>query len=252
MALTPACCRRLNPVSHIDKVRSSTLLFLIPYAPFQDRGAKFQRQHFMSCLLECRAKAELNASGYSTSQPVPLLHEEDLMSFLFHERFRRGKSKNVGWDDEAIEMSSSSWGYSSVNIPVLCKLMNTLQPGAIPKINTSGGQFKMMENLTNFLKAAENYGVPRLDLFQTVDLFEKKDLCTVTNMLFALGGATYKHPEWTGARLGPKPADQNVREFSEETLAEGKKVIGLQAGTNKGASQSGQNFGNTRHIIIGK
>ena len=67
--------------------------------------------------------------------------------------------------------------------------MNTLQPGAIPKINTTGGQFKMMENITNFLSAAEKYGVAEIDLFQTVDLFEKKDISTVTNMLFQLGGA---------------------------------------------------------------
>lgn len=30
---------------------------------------------------------------------------------------------------------------------VLCQLMNKLAPGSVPKINTSGGQFKMMENI---------------------------------------------------------------------------------------------------------
>lgn len=30
---------------------------------------------------------------------------------------------------------------------VLCQLINKLSPGAVPKINTSGGQFKMMENI---------------------------------------------------------------------------------------------------------
>jgi hypothetical protein len=30
---------------------------------------------------------------------------------------------------------------------VLCKVMNKLKPGSIPKINTTGGQFKMMENI---------------------------------------------------------------------------------------------------------
>lgn len=30
---------------------------------------------------------------------------------------------------------------------VLCELLNTIQPGSIPKINTSGGDFKMMENI---------------------------------------------------------------------------------------------------------
>lgn len=30
---------------------------------------------------------------------------------------------------------------------VLCHLMNKLSPGSVPKINTTGGQFKMMENI---------------------------------------------------------------------------------------------------------
>jgi hypothetical protein len=30
---------------------------------------------------------------------------------------------------------------------VLCKLMNKISPGSIGKINTTGGQFKMMENI---------------------------------------------------------------------------------------------------------
>lgn len=30
---------------------------------------------------------------------------------------------------------------------VLCQVMNKLKPGSIPKINTSGGQFKLMENI---------------------------------------------------------------------------------------------------------
>jgi transgelin len=30
---------------------------------------------------------------------------------------------------------------------VLCRLMNKIQPNSIAKINSSGGQFKMMENI---------------------------------------------------------------------------------------------------------
>lgn len=33
---------------------------------------------------------------------------------------------------------------------VLCKVMNKLKPGAIPKINDQGGQFKMMENINKY------------------------------------------------------------------------------------------------------
>ena len=31
---------------------------------------------------------------------------------------------------------------------ILCKLMNRLAPGIIPKINSSGGDYKMMDNLS--------------------------------------------------------------------------------------------------------
>ena len=51
-----------------------------------------------------------------------------------------------------------------------------------------------------------------------------------------------------GPVIGPKESTQNKRQFSEEQLQEGKKVIGLQMGTNKGASQAGMNFGQARHI----
>jgi len=136
---------------------------------------------------------------------------------------------------------------------VLCKVMNKLKPGIITKINPGGsGQFKMMENINNFQKALEEYGVPRIDLFQTVDLYEKKDMGAVTACIFALGRTTYRHPEFKGPWLGPKPSEENKREFDEETIAQGKAVIGLQAGSNKGATQAGTNAGAARRIILGK
>lgn len=55
-----------------------------------------------------------------------------------------------------------------------------------------------------------------------------------------------------GPYLGPKPSDENKREFSQETLRAGESIIGLQAGQNKGASQAGQNMGAGRKIILGK
>jgi hypothetical protein len=135
---------------------------------------------------------------------------------------------------------------------VLCRLMNKLQPGSIKKINTSGAQFKFMENINNFQKALMAYGLHEIDVFQTTDLFEKKDIPMVTKTMYALGRTTYKHPEWKGPNLGPKPSEENKREFDEETLKAGQAIIGLQAGTNKGASQAGQSFGAGRHIILGK
>jgi transgelin len=70
---------------------------------------------------------------------------------------------------------------------ILCKLMNKLKPGSVPKINTSGATFKMMENINLFQKALKAYGVADLDVFQTVDLWEQKDISQVTTTLFSLG-----------------------------------------------------------------
>jgi hypothetical protein len=38
-----------------------------------------------------------------------------------------------------------------------------------------------------FQQALKNYGVADVDVFQTVDLWEKKDIAQVTTTLFALG-----------------------------------------------------------------
>jgi len=180
---------------------------------------------------------------------------------------RQVRAKLAGKRDPAQEQEAQEWIQSVLGekFPpsaafedviqdgiILCRVMNKLKPGAIPKINEAGGQFKMMENINNFQKAIEEYGVPRIDVFQTIDLWEKKDIGTVTTCLFALGRTTYKHPEWPGPWLGPKGADENKREFSEDTINAGKNVIGLQAGSNKGATQAGTNQGASRKIILGK
>jgi hypothetical protein len=60
----------------------------------------------------------------------------------------------------------------------------------------------------------------------------------VTLCLFSLGRTTQKHPEYTGPMIGPKMATENKRNFTEEQILQGRNAqIGLQAGSNKGASQ---------------
>jgi len=136
---------------------------------------------------------------------------------------------------------------------LLCQLINKLAPGSVNKVNPGGsGHFKMVENLNKFQQAAKAFGVPEMDVFQSNDLSEKKNIAMVTATIFALGSASYKHPEWTGPYLGPKTSEKNQRHFTEEQLRGGETVIGLQAGTNRGANQSGLSMGATRKILLGK
>lgn len=48
----------------------------------------------------------------------------------------------------------------------------------------------------------------------------------------------------------PKKSKENPRNFSDNQLQEGKNVIGLQMGTNRGASQAGMTgYGMPRQIL---
>ena len=54
---------------------------------------------------------------------------------------------------------------------------------------------------------------------------------------------------YTGPKLGPKEAEAQKREWSEEDLRKGSSYIGLQMGTNEVASQQGMTpYGKQRQI----
>ncbi|XP_063994804.1 myophilin [Diachasmimorpha longicaudata] len=132
---------------------------------------------------------------------------------------------------------------------VLCNVINKIAPGSVKKIQTKGTNFQLMENVQRFQAAIKAYGVPQEEIFQTADLFERRNIPQVTLCLYALARITQKHPEYAGPRLGPKMADKNERTFTEEQLRAHEGELNLQMGYNKGASQSGHGgFGNTRHM----
>ena len=131
---------------------------------------------------------------------------------------------------------------------ILCKLINKIRPGSVRNINQSKMAFKMMENIGNFLDACMALGMQKLDLFQTVDLYENQNMTQVIDGIHALGRKAPKLG-FRGPTLGPKEASANPRAFTEQQKRAGDGIIGLQAGFNKGATQSGQNFGKTRAIL---
>ena len=83
------------------------------------------------------------------------------------------------------------------------RLMNKLEPNSIRKYYTDGGGFRSRENISLFRQfsvmpsdlvrrrfdlenAARAYGLKDLSLFQTVDLYEKRNIAQVTDCIFAL------------------------------------------------------------------
>lgn len=130
---------------------------------------------------------------------------------------------------------------------VLCKLVNAIQPGSVKKINESKLAFKQMENIGNFLNACEELKIKKIDMFQTADLYEKVNMHQVVMGIYALGRKA-QSIGFDGPSLGTKESQANRRNFSAEVLNAGQTVIGLQMGTNTGASQAGMSFGRSRSI----
>jgi hypothetical protein len=67
------------------------------------------------------------------------------------------------------------------------RLMNKIKPGSVAKINVKGNPFSLRENIQSFQNAARAYGVPDNELFQSVDLFDKKNIPQVTLAIHSLG-----------------------------------------------------------------
>merc|ERR1711872_620122 len=131
---------------------------------------------------------------------------------------------------------------------VLCKLINAIEPGSVKKINTMNAPFKQRENIEMYLKGCVAYGLKEQDLFQVNDLYENKNLYMIVDNLYNLGGMTQKKG-WSGPVLGVKVASENKRNFDDDVLKAGQSVIGLQYGSNKGASQAGMTpYGASRQI----
>ncbi|RKO95548.1 hypothetical protein CAUPRSCDRAFT_9064, partial [Caulochytrium protostelioides] len=162
--------------------------------------------------------------------------------------------------DPALEQSAQAWLGEVLGKPVsgafhdalkdgvvLCQVLNRIDPTLNLKANTSKIAFMQMENIGRFLGALDRFGVPKADQFQTVDLYEAKNLGQVVTCLFSLS----RHAAakvFACPPLGPKLADKHVVTFTPEQLAEGQNIISLQYGSASGANQSGMSYGASRQI----
>ncbi|KAI8843924.1 calponin homology domain-containing protein [Chytriomyces cf. hyalinus JEL632] len=131
---------------------------------------------------------------------------------------------------------------------ILCQAINKLSPSTTVKFNQSKMPFKQMENINAFLVAAEKMGVNKHELFQTVDLYEAKNMVQVIDSIYALSRCA-ESKGYQGSRIGPKLAERKEYHFSAETLAEGKATVPILTGFKSAATQSGAPaFGSKREI----
>ena len=166
--------------------------------------------------------------------------------------------------DTAVEASCQAWIEALSGAPLagaslqeglkdgvaLCTAINAIQPGVCPKPSTGKLAFKQMENIANYTEACLKLGVPQFSTFQTVALYENKDMFAVVTNIQALGSAAQRVAGYSGPLLGAKIAEKNEREFSEETLAKGRaeQTFVGKGSTGTAGVEMGPHIDNSRII----
>ncbi|EOB14988.1 Muscle-specific protein 20 [Nosema bombycis CQ1] len=112
---------------------------------------------------------------------------------------------------------------------VLCKLLKVVSKIDV-KFRESNQNFVQRENICAFINGLKTLGLNEYELFQTVDLYEEKNLKQVAITLYALSRQLQKNNTFPGPFIGPPLAKKNKIEFSKEVLDKGSYGFNLQYG----------------------
>ena len=105
---------------------------------------------------------------------------------------------------------------------VLCNLLNVIRPGSVKPPVESPIAFKQRENIVSYLEACQKrFMISPTSLFQTVDLFEEKDMNLVVTSLHYLAKEVGKHKDYKG------PAIRQVVASADNVLINSSFVSGI-------------------------
>ncbi|KAI8917704.1 kinase-like domain-containing protein [Powellomyces hirtus] len=150
-----------------------------------------------------------SAGSISTLYPAPFTTRQGSDSFDIVEKKKAAQhSENQQAAIDFLEntigrrLPNESLYVSLRNGVILCELINKLRPGSIRVISTRDAPFLQMENINRFLTASKNLGLKGHELFQTVDLFEGKEMQQVIVTILTIARVI------AGAPLKSRPPDQ--------------------------------------------
>lgn len=137
--------------------------------------------------------------------------------------------ESIKWISLILEEDFGSKSFSEIlkDGTVLCRLLNKTCGYNIP-YKKSNQLFVQRETICAFIKGLKLYGIKEYELFQTIDLFEEKNLKQVAISLYALSRELQKNGKFKGPFIGPKLAKQEKIEFSKEVLDKSKYGFNLQ------------------------
>jgi len=95
-------------------------------------------------------------------------------------------AKVVEWIHQVIGVKINDFHKDLKDGILLCNFIIKLAPGSCKPPQKPKAPFIMMENLNAYLMACRSIGLKSQDLFQTVDLYEAKNLSLVLMNLHAL------------------------------------------------------------------
>jgi len=108
---------------------------------------------------------------------------------------------------------------------VLCKLINILFPKSVTDVSTKSFAAFQRENVSKYLDACKSQGMSLVDLFDTQDLYDGKNMPSVINHFYALSSfAQQNSKKFKGPYIGVKLATKNERQFTEEQMRKGQFV----------------------------
>lgn len=102
-------------------------------------------------------------------------------------KYDQAKEDLCNWIEEVTGMSiSTNFQLGLKDSIILCDLINKLQPGLVKKANDFSLNWPQLENVGNFIKAIQAYGMKLHDIFEANDLFESGNMTHVQTVLVAL------------------------------------------------------------------
>jgi len=180
------------------------------------------------------AASDMPSSGKSSY--VSASERESADGKLTYGMDRELEEKKAAKYDPKLEAEARAWIEAVVGEPivggtfqeglksgiVLVNLVRALSPDIIKPPSKMSAPFKQMENIGNYLAACTKLGQKAHDSFQTVDLYENKNIMAVVSQILSLGSIAQKMPGYSGPVIGVKTAVANKREFTEEQITAGK------------------------------
>jgi transgelin len=131
----------------------------------------------------------------------------------------------------------------------VCNLINICFPGTVDDISSKSMAFFQRENISKYLDGCKRRGMNLVDLFDTQDLYDNKNIVNVINHFYSFSAfVKAKSSKFNGPFIGVKLSDKNVREFTEEQMIAGKSMVSAQTMGSYGVVDTGPDVKFT-HII---